>query len=169
MAKAKMDRYSNRAIERTTMTAVNTITYSQIRFGVGIFQGIALVIHRVEWYPSVGSLRELVAASDQLDFAITSTDGLAVITDILEPSILVLKNLAGLGVNVEFIELPFISDFSKLPGGGLILPPNPLFLCVNTQGAVAASSVGCLIYFTFLELTDKDYIELIQASIPANI
>lgn len=169
MAKMKIDQYANRAIEQTTQSAANTITFSQIRFGVGIFQGVALVVHRVEWFPSLGTLRELVTAADQLDMAITSTDNLAVLTDVLEPSILVLKNLVPIAATVDPYQLPFVSDFSTLPGQGLIVPPNPLFLGVQMAGAAAAGTVRALIYFTFLELSDKDYIELIQASIPANI
>ncbi len=169
MAKMKKDLYPNRAIEALTQSALNTLTYGQIRFGIGLFQGVALVLHRVDWYPDVGCLRELVAATDSVEFAIITTDGLASITDILESSIVCLKKMIGVAPNVALMEVPMVQDFSNLPGGGLILPPNPLYLAMNSSGFAGAQTVRVLLYFTFIELNDRDYIELIQASIPANI
>ncbi|GAH35671.1 unnamed protein product [marine sediment metagenome] len=169
MAKTTPDKYANVAFATVGCTAIDTLSFAQIRFGVGIFQGIALILHRVLYYPTEVATRELVAATDSLRMAITTSNRLTQIYEVSEPALIDAVHLIGVGVNVEPLRVPIVSDFTSLPGGGRILPANPLFGAINTAGAVAASSMRIQLDFTFVELADKDYIELIQSQLPANV
>ncbi len=169
MAKRQIaDKYPNRAFETVTMSAANTLTFSQVQFGVGLFQGVAALIHRIEWFPSAASVRELGAATDSIDLALTNRDDLASLSPINQ-SVLACKQWIGRGAEVAADINPARSDFSGLIGGGLIIPANPLYVGMDTLGAAAASSCVVVIYMTFRELTDAEYVELVQTIMPANL
>lgn len=167
--KGKRDQYANIGYGVVTMSAANALTFSQIQFAVGLFQGIAILLHRVLWRPTSTSIRELVAASDALYLALTTSNRLANIVDLSEPAIVAALSLIGKGVATENQELPLISDFTMLPGGGKLIPANPIYVAAFTEGAAAASSIRCQMEFTFVELSAADYLELIQSQYPANI
>lgn len=167
-AKAK-DAYSNVAFGEVTCSAANTLTFSAIQLAVGTFQGVALILHRILYYPTVATLRELVGATDDLAMGLTGSNRLDAIAEISDPSVIDRRGVVGVGVAVEPWSLPIVSDFSRLPGGGKIMTANPLYAAVDSTGFVAAASLLMQLDFTFLELADKDYIELIQAQLPANI
>lgn len=167
--KAKKDLYANKAYGLVTMSAANTLTFGQIQMGVGLFQGIALVIHRVLWYPSWGTLKEIVAATDILSFALTTSNRLTGLVDISDPAIITRKAIAAIGVGTEPYHLPIISDFTTLPGGGKLVPANPLWIGCTSSGFAAAGEMRAELEFTFVELADREYLELIQTMFPANI
>lgn len=167
--KGKRDTYANVGFGYVLMSAANTLTFAQIQFAVGIFQGVALLLHRILWYPSNTLCRELVAATDQCEFAITTSNRLSAIVDTSEPAVVALHRFIGIGAGVERFSLPIITDFTQLPGGGKLMPANPVYVGLGSTGFAAAVFLRCVLEFTFLELTSQDYLELIQAQYPANI
>ena len=175
MAKASgkvQDVYGNRAFSSVVMSAANTLTFEQIQFGVGLFQGVALILNRVEWFPDKAFLRELEAGTDDIQMALTNRDDLGSLAP-TNQSVLVLKEIipemVGAVVSLWNYINPFISDFSGIPGGGLILPANPLYIAADSLGAAAAGTVRAVLYFTFKQLADSEYVELIQTIMPANL
>ena len=172
MAKKRVDVFPNRAVERVVMSAANTITFEQIRFGLGVFQGVALVLHRIEFYLSALSVRELVAVADSVEVGLTNRDDLASL-QMTNLNVLVsramLPMMVGAVVSLSQERFPLIADLATLPGGGLIIPANPMFLGMQTVGFAIVGVCDAVIYYTFKQLTDADYIELIQGMLPANI
>ncbi len=167
--KGKRDTYANRAYGEVQMSAANTLTFSAIQMAVGMFQGIAMLIHQINWRPAISSIREIVAAADSLQFAITSSNRLTSLVDVSEPAIIDQKHFIGVGANVAMEKEPYVTDWSMLPGGGKLIPANPLFIGAQTGGFAAAATVRCEILFTFIQLADRDYMELIQGLFPSNI
>lgn len=168
MAKVK-DQYANIGLVTTTMSAANTLTFGTIQMAAGMFQGIAMVIHRVLWWPYTATLRELVAATDSLQMAITNTNRITTIADATDPAIVAMKRLVAIAVPVATYELPLVSDFTALPGGGKITAANPLYLGVASGGFAVAGIVAAQLEFSFVELSDADYLEVLQAQFPANV
>lgn len=166
------DLFPNRAFESVTMSAANALTFSQVQFGVGLFQGIAAIISRIEWFPTAASMAELTTSGDDIECALTNRDDL---TSILPTSQNVLAHkgivskASGTPATLLTWELPLVSDFSSMGGGGLIVPANPLYIALETLGAAAASVLNAVIYLTFKELSDAEYVELIQTIMPANL
>lgn len=170
MAKSKLtDRYSNRAYGTVTMSAANTLTFTAITFGVGLFQGMAILLHRIKWSPTMASLREIVAATDSLTFALTTSNRITALTDSNDPGVVDWVRMVGIAANIEQVKEPIISDYTMLPSGGKLIPANPLYLAAYTLGAAAASEVRAELEFTFVELEAADYLELIQSNYPANV
>ncbi len=169
MAQMKLDAFANVAYGEVVMSAPNTLTFSQIQIAAGIFQGVAMVIHRLKWFPASTSLKELVANTDNLVMCLSTSQRLTTIGIASDPAIIGTHLIQCLGANVEIMHAPIIDDFTTLPGGGKIVPTNPLFIGANSGGFVGPATIRIEIEFTFKHLADKDYIELIQSQLPANI
>lgn len=167
--KGKKDMYANVAYGTVVMSAANTLTYSQIQMAVGLFQGVAMLVHRVLWYPFNATIREMVAATDSMIMALTSSNRLTTIADVTDPSILVQRRLVGVGANTEIVSLPIIEDFTNLPGGGKLIASNPIWVAGYSGGFAAAGTISVQLDFTFIELSSADYLELLQAQFPANL
>lgn len=169
MAKAMTDVFSNKGYGRVTMAAANTLTFSQILFGTGLFDKTALVVHRVLWFPDPSTLREIVAATDTLHLALTTSNRLTAITDVSDPAIICNLSIIGVAAGTERFVRPLVQDFTMLPGGGLLVPANPLWCAIMSAGYAAAADTRVQLDFTFKELGDADYLELLQTLFPANI
>lgn len=161
------DTYVNRAYSRVTMSGANVLTFSEIQTGMAMFEKVAWIIHRIEWFPFLTSLQELAATSDDITMALVGNDNMTglVLGDQAVYDILTLGiNLVGAVVSHIILEEPIIRDFSNLPGQGLIIPPRPLYVAMMTNGFVAAGSVDCRIYFTYKSLKADEYWELVEAT-----
>lgn len=169
MAKTSPDKYANVAFGSVTMSAANTLTFSQIQMGVGLFEGKAMILHRVSFRPSFVSVHELAAATDRLVMALTTSNRLSSIIDVTDPSIIGNVDLISLGAAIEVVRLPFQIDYSNLPGGGKLLACNPIYAAMWTSGAAAASAMKVDLEFTFVELSPQDYLEVIQSMFPSNV
>ena len=172
MAKIMKDLFSNRAIARNTMSAANTLTFKQVQFAVGIFQGVAIVIHKVNYFLEKAITGAIMEATDQMFMGLTVSNQTADISmDNIEVVDLHIISVIphGTAASAELIYSPLVSDFTGLPSGGMLLPANPIFVALQTDGFVSPAVVDCETIFTFKQLTDKDYIELMQSRIQANI
>lgn len=168
-AKGQKDKYANVAYGIVAQAVINTLTFNQIQLAVGLFQGVAMLLHRILWMPYGGTLREIVAATDSMQLALTSSNRLAAIGDITDPAIIAQMQVWGVGVAVANEKIPYISDFSTLPGGGKLVAANPIYLAITTGGFAAVATCRVQLDFTFIELSDRDYLEVIQAQFPANV
>jgi len=167
--RGKKDMYANIALGSVTLSAINTLTFSQLQISVGLFQGVAMLLHRISWYPYAANLREIVAATDSLSFALTVSNRVAAIEDATDPSIIACRRLIGIAAAVGSYEVPFESDFTRLPMGGKLIPANPLFLAATSGGFGAVATVKAQIDFSFVQLGDAEYLELLQAMYPVSV
>jgi len=166
--KRSRDTYVNRALATVNMTAANVETFEQIRFAVGLYQGVAVLIHKIEYHPTIATCRELVGAADHLAVGLTNTDQLTSLNPV-DPRVLGAISITCIAANVEPIRPPIILDFTDLPQGGIIIPANPLYLGMDTAGFANPGSCSIIIYFTFKQLSDAEYVELLQTVFQANI
>jgi hypothetical protein len=167
--KGKKDTFSNIAYATVTQSGVNTLTFAQINMGVGLFQGVALLLHRILWYPFAAALREIVASTDSMDMALVTSNRLTAIYDVLDPSVISVRRLIAIAATVAPYDIPLVSDFTSLPGGGKLIAANPLWIACGSAGFGAAAQIRAQLDFTFLTLSDAEYLELLQATYPANI
>lgn len=169
MAKAKQkDLYVNRSFAEVTMSGVDTLTFQQINFAVGTFQGVALKLIRLMYYPTGATLDQIVASTDSLYMGVTLRNDLTDISP-TNQSIIDLKAINGVGTNVEPLYVPFVTDFSTLPQGGVLIPANPLYITLLSAGFASAGIMRVVLYYTFVELTDRESVELLQTIIPGNV
>ena len=173
MAKVKKDLFVNRAVQRITQSAANVLTFQQINFAVGVFQGVALILHKLLYHVGLSAWQEMItnAESFRVGLAVSSQ-----IADIAMTHVEVINvqercvSLAGVAANlVGPIDQVITADFSPLPGGGILIPANPVYLAVSSAGLTTPVVCDLDMLFTFRELSDADYIELIQSRVQANL
>jgi len=162
------DVYANRAITSITMSAANTLTFQQIRFAVGLFQGVAIVVHRVDYAIYQATAIQIAANTDWIRFGLTLSDQVSDLSED-DPRVVAAATIIGMGAAVEPMRTPVTIDLTNLPEKGVLLPANPLYLGMESGGLATAGRVDVQVWFSFKQLADKDYIELLQSSIPSNI
>lgn len=165
MAKAQVrDHYSNKAYGSVTESAANTLTFSEIQTNISIFEKVAWVINRIEWYLSATELAKLTGSGDAAQFALTASDQISNL-DLSNASVIDMMQLSHKehsAVGWQEIELPFTRDFSGLPGGGVIIAPRPLYVGAVGTSLASALTVETRLFFQQMVMSPDEYLELID-------
>lgn len=166
MPKKMTDQFANKAYCGVTQSAVDTLTFSQIQTGVSVFERVAWVIHRIRYIPAQTNWFQLDTESDFFDMAITLSDNLddlnqsqSAVLDVC-PMITI---TAGTPADIIRREQHIDHDFSTMPGGGLIIPGSSVFIGLDSSGGASVMSGNAIVYFSYKQMADADYIELVQA------
>ncbi len=158
MAKQTKDRYVNTAFGSVTESAANTLTFNEIQTSISIFEKVAWIISRIEWYLPTATLALLAAADDLFDMALTASNNISSLA-LNAAAVIDLNTFQNGNVAPSW---PMVRDFSQLPGGGKIIAPRPLYVALKGTSVASAGSVQCRISFLQMVLTPDEYIELID-------
>lgn len=161
------DQYVQNAVITVTESAINTLTFNELDTGVAMFEKVAFIIHRLQWYVDGSAMQELIAVTDRLDLALVGNNKMTVL-DIGDQAVYdfltLLPIVTGTAANMVLEQLPTIRDFSGLPGGGIIIPPRPIYAAIKATGFAAVAGVHCRIQFTYKKLKAEEYWELVEAT-----
>lgn len=167
--KSGTDKYANAATITLTESAANTLTYKKLETGIALFEKVAWLIARIEYFFAF-AITDFNGAGDTLGVALCTTN---IRTSILttsafsDPAIIDLISISrydlGAAASGFLYEKPFVKDFSTLPGGGLLIPPSPLFGAIEGTGLAAATTTLVKLWYTLVELTPDDYWELVES------
>jgi hypothetical protein len=166
MSKLQTDRFPNQAVIQVTESAPNTLTFKKLETGISLFEKIAWIIARVEYYVSSTLAAQFNADGDYEDIALTTTDqmtALALTNAAVIDYMSVHRQDYGVAASGGLITKPFVKDFTSLPGGGILVPPNPLYLGAKGTGLVAASTITAKFFYTTYELEKDEYWELVES------
>lgn len=158
------DKYSNVAHIQVTESAMNTLTYKKLETGISLFEKMAWVISRIEYF-WLGSLA-FAAANDGITMGILTSNNPTEITPEQVAVIDMTRQLRadfGTAANGWIFTVPIIRNFSDLPGGGLIVPPNPIYLALEGLNQPAVLTMDVRIYYTAVELKGDEFWELVEA------
>lgn len=165
MPASAKDNFPSVLIEDITMSAANTLTFSEVQVGLNLFDKVGLIMHRIEYFFGLATYDELAANADFVQIALTSSNSLGslgsnerALIDKLEIDCIA----SGAPANLNIIQAPFVKDWSGLPGGGLLIPPKPLYVGMTSVGFAAAGTGYARMYFTLKKLSDADYLELVE-------
>jgi hypothetical protein len=167
MAKGKVvDTFANIACLTVVESAANTMTATKFAFPFSIMDKMALVINRIEW-DFTAWITALAASADQLRAAITCASTVSDITNGADPLIVdafrMIRYDMGAAASGWVRETPYIKDFSSLPGGGILVAPNPLYLMIQGASAAAAGTVMARLFYTYMELETDEYWQLVES------
>lgn len=161
------DFYANMAYIAVTESAANTLTTQKLESGYSVLGNRGWVIHRIDYY--IGdSLSQCADNGDTFVFGIctqpstaytTWSVGLASVIDFNQE----VYYEQGTPANFLYMDYRVIRDFTELPGGGLIVAPNPLYLATKGTGLAAAGAIQARIFFSEIDLDADMYRELFQA------
>ncbi len=164
---SRTDKFSNIARIAITMSAPNVLSFQRMYSGVSQFEKVCWVIHRIEYFLTVGMLAEMTVDADEITMALTTTDAISALNT-EQSSVLDIakwqKLLTGTVVSEMIQKQPTIHDFGSLPGGGLIVVPAPLYLAMDTAGLASAGVASMRIRFTWKTLKAEEYWELVEST-----
>ncbi|MBA7585606.1 hypothetical protein ES708_27591 [subsurface metagenome] len=162
------DIFTNIAYATVTEDGAGTLTFAELNTGVSVHEKIAWVISRILWYPNRAGIRQIVDDTDSIDMALTLNNQVADITALSDPSVVDLFSLVGHTMGTQatgvLTLVPYVRDFSAMPGGGLIITPKPLYVAAVGTGLGLPIEVKCRILYTIKELAADEFWELVQAS-----
>lgn len=159
------DQFANLAVIKVVESAANTLTFKKLETGISLFEKIAWIIQRVEYYSQILAT-VFDGTGDKLTVALTSTDqltSLAFENNALIDHLSIQRSDWGAAATAILQMQPLVKDFTNLSGGGIIVPPNPLYLGAVGSGLLAATTSWCRIYYRTIELTPDQYWELVEA------
>lgn len=164
--KKAADQFANIAYLSVTESAANTLTFAQLQMATMMMDAkYALIIHRAEWF--IGDLASLNSSTDRINIALTLTDRITDIGDQSQPEVLFYQRIArfdlGAAATGNFVDFPKSRDFTNLPGTGILVPADRLYIGIQGAGAAAAMQVNMRLYYTVKELETADYWDLIEA------
>jgi len=159
------DQFANLAVITVVETAANTLTFKKLETGISLFEKVAWVISRVEYDVAFG-MPYFDAHGDQIEIALTATDqltSLAYANNALIDKLTITRIDTGTPATSIMGIRPWVKDFATLPGGGIIVPPNPLYLAAKGLSLTAAMTAIVRLFYTNLQLSVDQYWELVEA------
>jgi len=166
MAAQTKDVFANYAIIAVTESAANTLTFKKLETGVSLSDKIAWLINRIEYLFSPYNATQFAQADDLLRFGLCVSNAFAAAA-FSEEAILDYNAIArqdfGAAASGFFVNQPVIKDFSTMPGGGLLVPPVPLYIFAHGNGLNSAASVTARMHYTNRPLSVDEYWELVEA------
>jgi len=149
-----------------TESAANTLTFQQLQTGGMLFEKRAMVIHKILYNLTLAQINLLAANVDSIRMGFSTSNQLTAIT-FNNPNIIdyrsILRADFGTAGSGQLVEMPIVTDFTTLPGGGVIVPSAPLFAFIQGVSLVDPLSCNVRALFTIKELNPADYGELVQA------
>lgn len=159
------DKFVNVITNSIGMSAANTLTFSEINVGLNIFDKVGLLITRVEFDIGASSMQDLDTDGDVVFTAITSSNNITSLVpsqaEVID-QVSVIRTDGGAAANMLLTQRPFIHDFSTQPGGGLLIPPKPLYMAMTSSGMTVAGAAYIRLYFIIYKLSDSEYLELLE-------
>lgn len=164
MARRPEDRYANIASATSTEDVAGTLKWAEIITGISLGQGVGLLVDQVDYIFDPGTLEDVIAAADvvQAGWSVSSTPGSFSLNDrSIVHHMQVSQSLVGAVVSQSHFIQPFQHQF---------FPPIPLAsprIYFGVRGISLAGAAQCIsrLYFRYIELTDKEYLELAETFI----
>ena len=158
------DRYANIATVSVTESAPGTLTFTELRTGMGIQANrktaVAMLIDQIDYFVAQGAFALMTTAQDRIQMAITISNGIINLVDISDRRILhsaemtrVDLGTAGSGIMVN---MPLTHQFFP----PLILAEKSLYLGVDSVGLAAVVALNARIYYRTTDLNDSELLEI---------
>jgi len=158
------DKYVNQAFIRVNESGANTLTFQKLETGIPIYEKIGWVVHRLDYF-YVTTVVQFPADGASLSYGISAMDSLATVDLQLAAVIdmnMITRRDWGVAASGALRLIPIVKNFTELPGGGLLIPPNPLYLFAKGTNLAAAQGVDVRMFYTVIKLKPEDFWELVE-------
>lgn len=165
MASKKADTFANVAAVYVLESAATTQTSKKFDFPFSIMDKMALIINRIEYWMEGHS--GMNTSLDRVIVALSAAANLVDINTQSDPLIIdsykVMRLDIGTAASGLLVESPFIKDFSAMPGGGLLVAPNPLYAVIEGIDTSTAMAAWVKLFYTYIELGTDEYWQLVES------
>lgn len=164
--KGSTDQFANIAFLSVQEAVAGTLKFARLEMANNLLtEKAALIIHRAEIFLDGPGLMN--GTGDYAAMAITLSDRITSLGDLSQPEILLSLTIQrhdfGAAASGLLEQKPYLRDFSQLPGGGILVPADRLYVGVVGSGLTAVATTSVRIYYTVKPLDTADYWELIEA------
>jgi hypothetical protein len=160
------DLFSNMAIISVSESAANTLTFKKLETGISLTEKVAWVIHRLEWLIPTPHNSIFNADADTLYWGLALSNAWTAAA-LSESTIIDFNSMTRLDYGTAANSIPFVrpivKDFSGMPGGGLLVPPTPMYAYAQGISLAAAVTVAVRLHYTMKTMAINEYWELVEA------
>lgn len=164
--KKSMDNYANIAFLTILETAANTLSWARLQLASSLMsEKAALIIHRAD-VQLTRHAAVLNANTAIISTCLSVSDRVTDIRDLSQPEILFqleCQRVDVTAVSTHFPMSPVVLDFSTLPGSGIIVPADNLYIGIKGTTCGAAGLASMRLYYTVKPLETNEYWDLIEA------
>jgi hypothetical protein len=159
------DQFANLAVITVAEAVAGTLAFKKLETGISLFEKLAWILHRVEYEYDVNAT-QFNTSGDAMECGLSTSDQ---ISSIASTNAAVIDRFRcmradyGTAASSYLFTSPFVKDFTNLPGGGIIVPPNPLYAFVKGTGLAAVAGYTIRIFYTNKPLEPDQFWELVEA------
>ena len=158
------EKFVNQAYMSVTESGIGTLTFSKLETGISIYEKVGWLISRLDYFTPILA-GQFDTNDDNIIFGISALDSfvapslkLSAVIDFNQ----VARRDFGVAASAWIEVTPFTKSFADLPGGGLLVPPNPIYLFALGAGLIAAHTVQVRMFYTVVKLKVEDFWELVE-------
>lgn len=158
------DVFVNQAYITVVESAANTLTFAKLETGVTIHEKIGWIISRLDYSMGLAAAN-FGAEGDVVEFGISTSDLITTIslrTSAIVDYNAIRRNDFGTAASGMLTRQPFQKTFANLPGGGILVPPNPIYIYVKGGALTSAMTIECRLFYTYKELKLEEFWELVE-------
>lgn len=171
MAATNKDKFANMATIHLLESAAGTLTWAKLETGIALFEKVAWLISRLEFFLQTRDSTNFAAEADTCLWALCASNTIATLglgATITNPAVIYGQRIKrtdfGAAATGHLVTDPQIIDFSTMPGGGILVPPNPLYGAIQGANAPTVMEGFLRIYYTNYTLSNADeYWELVES------
>ena len=158
------DKYVNQAYLSVTESAANTLTFSKLETGVSIYEKVGWLISRIDYSVQMAAVdftgegTTVMCGISVMDSLASVSFAMSAVVDFLQ----LVRRDYGVAASGFAERIPWTKSFADLPGGGLLIPPNPIYLFVMGAGLVNPQNVSIRMFYTVKSLKAEDFWELVE-------
>ena len=158
------DKYSNQAYLSVTEATINTLAFNKLETAIAPFEKVAFLINRIN-YDMALAAANFAATDDGVVYGICTSDQITGIglnnSAVVDRNSVTRYDFGTAAVGFYFVT-PIVKDFSGLEGGGLLVPPNPLYIFVKGNALGSVMTVSCRMFYTVVKLKLDEFWELVE-------
>lgn len=157
---------ASQAIISIVESAANTLTFKRLESGLAPLEKVGWILHKILWRLNSGDFALFNGTTDTLELGLVMSNSLTTVSD-ADPAVISRKVLIrtdlGTAASGNFYNTEMETDFSTLPGGGILILPNPLYGSIQGTGLSGAAGAVIRLFFSPVEMSSDDYFNLVQS------
>lgn len=166
MGRPQQDQYANMANIALTESAAGTLTFIELVTGISLGQGTGMLIDSVEYFLDDTTIEDLIATGDVVRIGLATSNSGANFTISERTTIHLAEMRAG-----PIIGTPASAGWVFVQPLKFDFFPSIIIAAPRIYGAIVSASLGqpaagdLRFYFRYIDLTDKEYLELAESFI----
>lgn len=159
---AQTDRFANIASAEVTLSAANVLSFAEVLTGVSLGVGVGILIDEIDYTPDAVALQSLVANTDDIQMAWTTSTG---VTDLADPSdrrilhaMRLVPSIIGSVVSLTLYKIPWVHQFFP----PIIIAAPRIHFAGDSSGIATPPVYRSRLYYRYIELSTQEYLEIAE-------